>query len=339
MYNRRVRVWAPVLLVVAVFVAPVRAEPQPRLRFAGIAPEGTSWAREINAFARDVETESNGRLSTHVYLGGIAGDDVEIGRRIRADQLDGALSAGMLCRQVAPAFAVLRVPGLVQNREEGAYVMTRLLPTLRAQARAHGMVLLTVANIGTDVVFSRVPVDSLETLRKLKLWQWALDNVAVRYSRAMGLHPVPLPITDAGRAYEAGETDGFIAVPTAVFGFQWFTRQLYLSQLPFAPVDGCVLMSAAAYDRLPEDLREVLQAAAVKLGLRFSETSRVQDEQLLGGLFAKQGVKTVPVSPLFRTQFLDVAHSARDQVGDEFVPSELMLKVQSYLADYRSVHR
>jgi TRAP-type transport system periplasmic protein len=326
------------LLVVTLVSPSLKAEPTVRLRFATIAPDGTGWAREVKAFARAIETDSNGRLGLHVYLGGIAGDDTEMGRRMRKDQLDGALSAGMLCQEVAPAFAIFRIPGLIQDRAEASYVQTRLFPTLREQARAHGMVLLTMGSLGSDVVLSRVPIDSLETLRSLKLWIWQLDQTSVEFARAMGLHPIALPVNEAGRAYEEGRTDGFIAIPSAIFGFQWFSRKVYLSQLPFAPLHGCALMTATAYERLPADLREVVETASVRFGLRIGETTRAQDEELLGGLFAKQGVRSVPLPPLVRAQFLDAAHAARDQLGAKIVPSELLLKVQSFLADYRSVH-
>ncbi|MGZ3426619.1 MAG: TRAP transporter substrate-binding protein DctP, partial [Polyangia bacterium] len=289
------RFFAPLLLVTFV-ASSVQAEPMVRLRFATIAPEGTGWAREVKAFAREIELASNGRLGLHMYLGGIAGDDAEMGRRMRKDQLDGALSAGMLCQEVAPAFAVFRIPGLVQDRAEESYVETRLLPTLRKQAKAHGMVLLATGSLGTDVVLSRVPIDSLDELRKLRLWQWDLDSTSVAFARAMGIHSVPMPVTEAGRAYEEGKTDGFIAVPSAIFGFQWFSKKVYMSQFPFAPLHACALMSATAYERLPTDLRDVVEAASVKFGMRIAETTRVQDEELLGGLFAKQGVRSVPVS-------------------------------------------
>jgi TRAP-type C4-dicarboxylate transport system substrate-binding protein len=212
------------------------------------------------------------------------------------------------------------------------------MPLLREQAAAHGMRLLTSGSLGSDVVLSRVPIDSIETLRKLKLWVWDLDQTTVAFSRAMGLDVVPLPVGEAGKAYEERRTDGFIAIPSAIFGFQWFTRQLYLSQLPFAQLHGCAVMSAATYERLPTDVRDVIETASVKFGLRIAETTRVQDEELLGGLFAKQGVRSVPVSPLLRAQFLDAAHAARDKLGTQLVPNELLMQVQSFLADYRSVH-
>jgi TRAP-type transport system periplasmic protein len=326
------------LLLVTLASSSVRAEPPVRLRFATIAPDGTGWAREVKAFAREIELASSGRVGLHMYLGGIAGDDAEMGRRMRKDQLDGALSAGILCQEVAPAFGVFRIPGLVQDRAEERYVETRLLPTLRTQARAHGMVLLATGSLGTDVVLSRIPIDSLDSLRRLRLWQWDLDLTSVAFTRAMGMHPVPMPVTEAGRAYEEGKTDGFIAVPSAIFGYQWFSQKVYMTQFPFAPLHACALMTATAYERLPTDLREVVETASVKFGLRIGETTRAQDEELLGGLFAKQGVRSVPVSPMLRAQFLDAAHVARDKLGSQLVPRELLLQVQSFLADYRSEH-
>jgi TRAP-type transport system periplasmic protein len=332
-----VRFLVPLLLVT--FVAPsLRADPSIHLRFATIAPDGTAWAREVKAFARNIEAGSGGRVAIHVYLGGIAGDDAEMGRRMRKDQLDGALSAGMLCQDVAPGFAIFRIPGLLQDRAEGAYVMTRVFPMLREQARVHGMRLLTSGSLGSDVVLSRVPIDSMETLRSLKLWLWDLDKTSVAFARAMGLQPVPLPVNDAGRAYEEGKTDGFIAIPSAIFGYQWFTRRLYLARFPFAPLYGCALMTASGYERLPPDVRDVVENESVKFGMRISETTRAQDEELLGGLFAKQGVRSMPVSAALRAQFLDAAHTARDKLGTQLVPNELLLQVQSFLADYRSMH-
>src|SRR4051812_49315438 len=117
------------VLALVAAAATAHADAPVQLRFAGIAPEGTGWGREARAFARQIETASEGRLTVHMYLGGIAGDDLEMGQRMRRDQLDGVLSAGTVCQEVAPSFKVFRIPGLIQDRGEISYVLTRLLPT------------------------------------------------------------------------------------------------------------------------------------------------------------------------------------------------------------------
>src|SRR5262249_279368 len=118
------------------------AEPRWTLRMATPAPEGTAWAREIKAFSREVEAGPHGEVRMKWYLGGIGGDELEIGERIRRDQLDGAGAGGMLCERLAPSMRVLRLLGVFQSRAEAAYVMQRLQPSLEAEFAKSGFSLI-----------------------------------------------------------------------------------------------------------------------------------------------------------------------------------------------------
>jgi len=329
------------LVVAALLLASVAARGDTTtLRIAVLAPDGTSWARDAKAWARDIESASGGRLGVHLYFGGITGDDVEVEKRLHKEQLDGALSGGIMCQNVAPSLRVMRIPGMIQDLDEGNFVLTRLFPTLRAEARSRGFQLLVFTWLGRDVVLSRTPIDSMDALRRLRLWQWSLEPALTAYTRAMGLNVVPLAIGDAGRAYEDGRLDGYVAIPAAILAFQWYARRMYLARLPFSPVIGCLVMSAAAFDRLPMDLRDIFAGESARSALRFTETARAQEAQLLDrGLFVKQGMTMTPVPMILRAQFLDAARAARDKVGASIVPAELLIKVQAWLADYRNEHR
>src|SRR5690348_4499292 len=76
-----------------------------RLRFATVAPQGTGWAREIDAFTRDVATATDGGVQLKWYMGGIAGDEFEVIDRIHKDQLDGA-ALSIACEKLAPSLHV-----------------------------------------------------------------------------------------------------------------------------------------------------------------------------------------------------------------------------------------
>ena len=78
MIARGMRLSAGLLFVVLAARAAV-AEPV-TLRFASLVPEGTAWARELRAFARDVENLSHGNLRVKWYFGGITGaEPLQIG--------------------------------------------------------------------------------------------------------------------------------------------------------------------------------------------------------------------------------------------------------------------
>src|SRR6187399_1902252 len=76
------------------------------LRIGTIIPDGTAWAREVKALGREVESETRGGLRMKWYMGGVAGDEMEMAERVKRGQLDGILSGSVLCEKLAPSLQV-----------------------------------------------------------------------------------------------------------------------------------------------------------------------------------------------------------------------------------------
>jgi TRAP-type C4-dicarboxylate transport system substrate-binding protein len=323
---------------IAVMGGVAQAEPRWVLRFASIAPDGTAWAREFKAFSREVEIATRGEVRLKWFLGGIAGNDLEVGQRIERGQLDGAASGGMLCSQLAPAMRVMRVRGAFRNRDEAAHVLNRLRPLIDGQFQKRGFVHLASTGLGADVAFSRDPIRSMDDLRKLRGWRWNVDDVAILFDREMSFQSVTMPLEDAAQAFDDKRIDGFYALPTAALAFQWYTRTRYLLDLPLGYLWGCLLVTERAFDRLPPAHRANLRAAGAKLSMRLEQIGREQDERLLHGLFQREGVTPTPATPQLRSELYAAALSARDRLGEKLVPRELLQDVLAILADYRAEH-
>jgi TRAP-type C4-dicarboxylate transport system substrate-binding protein len=325
------------LLVLALAAPAARAEPRV-LRLATAAPEGTQWAREAHAFARTVEIGTQGRLRVKWYFGGIAGDEVQMAERVRREQLDGVASGGMLCTRVARSMRVLGVLGLFQSRQEAQYVRARLKPALDDEFARGGFTNLGELGVGAHVLFTREPVRTLAELRHTRVWIWDLDEVMRDTLAAIGVPAVPLPLHEAARAFDDGRLDGFVAVPNAALAFQWSTQARYLTALPVSVLSGCILLANRAFDALSPDEQQVLRLAGAQTTTRIDDVGRDTDEALLGGLFARQGLHPVAVSDTLQSEFLDAAQAARVRLGEKLVPDALMLKVTTWLADYRAEH-
>jgi TRAP-type transport system periplasmic protein len=188
------------------------------------------------------------------------------------------------------------------------------------------------------VVLSREPIRSMADLHRLTFWRWDLDEIGLMSAREMSIHVVPLPLEDAGRAYDERKVDGFFAIPAAAVAFQWFSRALHLTALNSSYLWGCLIVSDRVFAKLTMDQQQVLRAAGAKIGLRFEEVGRQQDDALLGGLFAKQGVVPQPMSDKFRSEFFAAARAARERLADKLVPAELLQRVLALLGDYRAEH-
>jgi TRAP-type C4-dicarboxylate transport system substrate-binding protein len=327
------------LLLLLAVVPTAAAADSVTLRIATPAPEGTAWAREGHNYARELENATQGRVKTKYYFGSITGDEIQSWDRIKRGQLDGIASGGMLCMKLAPSMRVLRIVGLFQNRDESAYVSGRLRKTFDEEFRKAGFISLGELGVGPDVIFSREPVRSLAELRQSKYWVWDLDPVVPQQLNSMGLRTEPVSLEGARTAYEGGRTDGFLAVPTAALAFQWSSQVRYITDLRMNFLRGCILVASRAHDALSLPDQQAMRAHSAKLMARLEDLGRSQDEALLGGLFEKQGIKTIVPSAAFRSEFFEAARVARTQLGEQLVPKELLQKVLGMLADYRAEHR
>ena len=308
------------------------------LKFASIVPSGSILGLELDRFSADVAAQTSGRIKVKWYLNGVAGDELEQGDRMMKGQLDGSAGGQMFCNRIVPSMRVTRLPGVFQSRDEASDAINRLGAEMLKEAHDHGFVLLTAVSLGPDVIFTRTPVHGLGELRKLKLWRWDLDEVGIATSREMGLDIVPLPVADAARAYDEGHVDGFLAIPLAALAFQWSARARYVTDLRGSYIWSCLVMTERSLQRLPLPYQEALRVGANRARERFEEMGRRTDEALLGGLFAKQGATSVPVSESLRAEYNAAARQARNKVSDRFVPRELVDRVLQMLADYRIEH-
>jgi TRAP-type C4-dicarboxylate transport system substrate-binding protein len=312
-----------------------RAENEIVVRMAAVAPEGTAWAHELRAVSDEVDRATEGRVKVKWYFGGITGDDVQSGERIRRGQLDGVASGGMLCMRLAPSMRVLRSLGLFQSREESAYVMGRLKPVLDKEFQAKGFTNLVEVGLGADVLFTRDAVRSLADLRKQRLWIWDLDEVLALELPVLGVHGVPWPLSDARAGFESGKYEGFIGLPTAALAFQWATLVNHVTDLRLGFLSGCLIVASRTFDALPIEGQNAFRHAAAKLQARVEDVGREQDRALLSGLFARQGMKADPVDATFRAEFFAAARQARERLGEKLVPASLLHSVEGMLADFR----
>jgi TRAP-type transport system periplasmic protein len=327
------------LLVLALLTSVAGAAEEVTLRIGTIVPEGTGWAREIRAMARDVEAESNGRLRLKFYMGGIAGDELDMMARIKRGQLDGVLSGGMACETVAPSMRVGRIPGVFQTWPETSYVLGRLRPILDEEAQRNGFRYLGEAIVGPSIVFSRQPLSTMRAMQQIRFWIWDIDRMLATVLPAMGFNVAPSPIADALTAYEQNRVDGFISPAVAALGFQWSTAARYYTDLRMGFVVGCFVVANRAFDALPLSEQQAVKVASAKMKLRIEQLGRTQEEQLMHGLFQKQGLQPIAVDASTRVAFFEAAHTARDRAATKLVSADLIGRVLAMLADFRSEHR
>jgi TRAP-type C4-dicarboxylate transport system substrate-binding protein len=288
---------------------------------------------------RDVERLTAGRAQVKVYFGGIAGDESEELQRIKRGQLDGAISGAPACREVMPSFKLFELPGLFQEAGEAEFVIRRLAPDLTKEAERAGFVFLAATPLGAFVFFTRNPVASMAELRRTRLWVWDQEPTLVSLLRAMGLTPAPAPIGKAAREFDAGNSDGFLAIPTATLAFQWGIRAHQLIDLRLAYLFGCLILTSRAFATLSAADQRAFIAATAEAGERIDQVSRQQEDALLHGGFQHQGLRVATFSDSLRAELFEAARQAREREAEHFVPKPLLERARSLLNEYRAGRR
>lgn len=330
----RVRLFLPIALLLAA----TPASAQTTLRLATIAPDGTAYARVVKAFAREVEAETKGAVRVKWVLGAIAGDEIEALERVRRGQLDGGAFA-LACGRLAPSVRVMRVPGLFQRRDEARHVLARLRSTAEQEMREHGFAFLGMAPFGSDIFFTRGPVSSFEDLRRHRLWVWDQDEVAHVLLPRMGFKVVGGSVESARKLYEDGKIEGYLALPSAALAYQWSSSVSYFMELPNAYLQACLVIANRAFDALPIEHQRAIRAAGGKASANFDQVTADQDQALVGGLFARHGLKRLEPSAVLRAAFFEAARRSRQGLDEKLVPKALLDRVYGWLADFRAEHQ
>jgi TRAP-type transport system periplasmic protein len=260
------------------------------LRMATVAPDGTSWARELKAFGRDVESRTEGRVAFKWYWASIAGGETDVLARIKKGQLDGAVATAQ-CARLAPSLSALRIAGLYKSSAEALYVLGRLRPQLERELDAAGF-FGYVSTIGHDVPFLRGALRSAEQLRGLRLWTEA-DAIVMAQLGSLGVQPTAMPIDQAYRAFEEQRIDGFVAIPTAALAFQWSTLARYVLDYQLGLVPVCIVISRPSLDPVAIADRTELTVAIAKLGARSQDLGIGQERELMNNLFRRQGLTVI----------------------------------------------
>lgn len=328
------------LFAVAALVAvagPAIAEPEHVLRLASIAPEGTGYARELRALAAETLTLTQGRVRLKPYFGAVAGEEQDAWARVQRGQIDGVASAAMLCEELSPTMRVMRLPGLFRNRDEVVAVLTRIKPLADREFEKAGARNLGGVMVGPVVLFSRQPLHTLAEMRQHIFWIWDADKVMAPIYPALGFKVLPSSLYDAAHAYELKRHDGFVATPAAALAFQWSTLTRYYEPLPVAYLVGCLVVATRALDELSLADQQALSGAAAKAVVRIDAVGREMDAALLNGLFDKQGLQQVPVTPALLAEFEVAARRARAELMElHRVDPELVGKVEQMLLEIRA---
>ena len=99
-----------ILLFACIGTSPVQAKEKHIIKFATLAPEGSSWMKSMRKLSNKIKKATDGNVIFRFYPGGVSGDEKDVIRKMRIGQLHGAGFTGVGLGQILPGVRVLDLP-------------------------------------------------------------------------------------------------------------------------------------------------------------------------------------------------------------------------------------
>ena len=331
----RLTVMTKILPVLLALVWSTHAFPQ-TLKIATIAPEGSSWMKDMRAGAEAIEQNTDGRVKFKFYGGGVQGNDKQVARKMRTGQLHGGAftSGGMNGFQKdADLFAL---PMMFNTIEEARYVRDHVEADLRQRLEDAGYVNFGFAAAGFAYMMSNKPMSTLADLKGQKVWTPEGDRVSYEALRALGVAPVIMPVTDVMTGLQTDLLDSVAVPPVGAVVFQWHTRLKYITELPIAYVYAALLVDQKAFSKISAEDQLVVREVMEGIYRKFDKNGVIDNANALKALL-DSGLAMAPADTGDVAQWRNIVNESNFNLAREGVFDVALLEqMQELLLEFRA---
>ncbi|TVQ27285.1 MAG: C4-dicarboxylate ABC transporter [Spirochaetaceae bacterium] len=324
-----VRVVATVALV---FAIPAAASAQ-EIKLASVAPEASPWGAALNQLARDWGRISNNRVRLRVYHNAIAGEESDVIRKMRIGQLQAGVLTSAGLKQLVPEVFAVSTPFLIGSDEELSHVMDRIRPDLEASFEAARFHVLAWSAAGWVHFFSKSPVRYPDDLRALRLAADPDDAEMDQAFKIMNFRPIPLPVGEVLTGLNSGLVDAFYTSPLVAAGYQWFGLAPNMLDLKVAPFLGAIVITDAAWRRLPAAIREDLRDAARSVSQQIDRDVRSLESEAIATM-RRFGLSVTDATPEVLDAWERDIERFRAQMNTVF-GVDMTARIERILDEYR----
>jgi TRAP-type C4-dicarboxylate transport system substrate-binding protein len=312
-----------------------KPKPDFQIKFATLAPEGSTWMKTMHAIDDEVRRRTDNRLGFKFYPGGVQGDEKDVLRKIRNGQLHGGGFTGFGLGSVVSEVRVQELPFMFETLDELDYLREQTDAYFYKAFEDKGYKHLGWADVGFVYIFSKSPIRAPEDMDKAKMWIWAGDPLAELFFRAFQISPIPLSAPDVLTSLQTGIIDAVYGSSLACVALQWFTRIDYMADVPVTHGLGAALVSDKALRKIaPADV-EILLEVARPLLRQLTEKTRGQNLEAIEEL-KKEGVEIIVVEDAFRADFFRTGRGAWSDGVGRLYSQELLDQVTAILEEYRN---
>ena len=306
------------------------------IKFATLAPEGSTWTNELREIDKELQQKSGGKIRLKIYAGGVQGDERDVVRKMRIGQTHCAGFTGVGLGEILPEIRIFDLPFFLNTYEEVDFVRNKFRDRFAKKFEEKGYIFLGWTEVGFVHFYSNVNIKTLDDLRSLKMWMWEGDPLANVLFKSINLSPIPLAITDVITSLQTGLIDSLYVSPLGLIALQWFEKVKYMLDVPMADATGAILITKKQFDRIPQEGQQLML-----------DTFRVHTENLLS-IVRRDNGKSVEVLKQTGIEFASMDEKStaelkragkvvRDKLAGDLYSQELLNSITAEIEGFRKM--
>lgn len=262
--------------------APARA--QTELKLGHVGEPGSLFQISADEYAKRINQKLAGKVKIVTYGSSQLGGDKELIQKLKLGTVDMALPSTVMTSEV-DQFGLFELPYIVKDRAHMARIEKEVFwPSLAPLTEKKGIKVLAVWENGyRHITSNKGPVKVPADLKGIKL-RVPEGKWRVKMFQEYGANPSPMKFSELFTALQTGVMDGQENPFTQIYSAKLQEVQKFLSLSGHVYTPAYLITGKTKYDKLPADVRKVLEDTARETQAFVYETAASQESELLAKL-------------------------------------------------------
>lgn len=298
------------------------------IKIATLAPEGTTWGNSLKRFAAEVNQATKGEVNFKIFYGGVAGDEPDVLRKVRINQMQGGIFTGKVLGDIYGDVRAMELPfTFYQNQKKASETLVKLTPQFNEGLKGKGFTNLGFFEIGQVYVVSTKKISTLDELKGTKIWSWEGDPLVQALLDSLQLVSVPLALPDVLSSLSTGIINAAYAPPLAIIALQWHTKIKYLVDFPSGFSIGALLLSQKAWSGIKPEHQKIVMEISKKYVKEANDKSIAESEGARQQM-KRSGIEFVSFPEADYKRAAAVRSQVVDKLKDKYISSKMIEAVE-----------
>jgi TRAP-type C4-dicarboxylate transport system substrate-binding protein len=279
---KRKLLWSLLAVACALAVpslARVSAAGTTTIRLGILAPAGSTWDKVFRAWNNTLTKETGGAINFQLFMGGVAGDERDVIRKMKLGQMDAGGLTSIGLAQVARPISVLQMPGVLDDYKQLQTVREKMAADWEGLFAKEGYALLGWGDAGFARQFAKKPILKPDDLKSARPWVPRDDAAITELMKTIGANGVPLGIPEVFPALQTGMVDAVTVSAIAAVALQWFRYVTHVSKQAPVAVVGATIIRSEVVKTLAPDHQKILFDTAKKAHAALIDQVQKEDDK------------------------------------------------------------